>query len=152
MENVALYGGINNKVNSIPQETVQNPVPRVDISDAKLQTLDKDTVNFRGKEEGKKKGSFWGTLAALGIVAGAAVAGLGFAHKYNTISKFTKEGHWADKVREYVPKVTEPCYNVCAKAKKCFNTAVEYVNNWKKSFCLPIVWFMLNYTYAGFTC
>ena len=136
MENVALYGGINNKVNSIPQETVQNPVPRVDISDAKLQTREKDTVNFRGKNEDKKKGSFWGKLAALGIVVGGAVVGLGFAHKYNIIGNLKKEGRVADWIREYTPKVTQPCYDACAAVKKYstkyYKEAVEYIKNFKK--------------------
>ena len=136
MENVALYGGINNKVNSIPQETVQNQIPRVDISDAKLQTLEKDTVNFRGKDEGKKKGSFWGKLAALGVVVGGAVVGLGFAHKYNLIGKLTKEGHVADWAREYTPKVTEPCYNACAAVKnysvKYYEQTLDFFKNLRK--------------------
>ena len=83
---------------SAKQETSGSVAKRIyeKEPEVKLQTLERDTVCFRGKEdEGKKKHSVLKTIAGLGITAAAIVALLGFSKKFNApdpikLIKFSK--------------------------------------------------------------
>ncbi len=96
----------------------------------RIETLDKDTVCFKGNmDKQEKSSSFFGTFLTLGALAAVVVGGLGLAHKYNAV-EYIKN----DKLRDLLKnsgKVTEPCYNWC-KSVKTFCT--EYYDKIAKRF------------------
>ncbi len=79
----------------------------------KLETLNKDTVSFRAKEENKGS-KVAGTAAAICFTAAGAIIGLGYAKKLNWVDKISNP-----KVKDFVNKYgAEPCYNMCSKVKQ----------------------------------
>lgn len=122
MNKVSFYGGetcgipADRKIDSSKQETTGSVGYRNFQSEPelKLETLDKDTVNFRGKNnQENKNSSVFGTILGIGAAAAIIVGGLGLAHKYNVLDKINN----AD-VKKYLGKVTEPCYKWCSTLTK----------------------------------
>ena len=114
-------GGISAKIN-------QQLEPEV-----KLQTLDRDTVSFKGVDDGKnKKGSsVLGAIAAIGLTAAAAIVTLGYAKKLNWVDKISNP-----KVKDFVVKYgAEPSYKLCKSVKthstEYYNKAKDFFNNKK---------------------
>ena len=65
-------------------------------------------------------------FAGIAILAAVITGGLGYAHK----------AKWADKLKDgkmktYINKVTEPCYNLCRKTKEF---TIKYYNKIKDYF------------------
>ena len=123
MNRISFYGSETNgspadrTVETAKQETAGSVGARIyqQEPDVKLQTLEKDTVSFRGNSDHKDSStSVLGALATIGIVAGTLVATLGCAKKYNWVDKITNQ-----KVKDVVTKYgTDPCYKACRSIKK----------------------------------
>ncbi len=88
-------------LNTTRKETIQNISPRY------------DNVSFRGHKE---ESSFTATL--LKTITGIAVliGGIGLAHKAN-LSGAIKNKKFKNILNKS-NKITEPCYNICHKAKE----------------------------------
>lgn len=75
-----------------------------------IQTPACDTVSFKGRDDDEP--SFASTLvkgaASIAVVIGA----LGLAHKKNVFGKIKNTN-----IKKYINKATQPCYNICHKAK-----------------------------------
>ena len=125
MNNVSFYGGetagsigkrnLNpQKYNASPEQTPINDCP--------------DIVCFKGKEKNNGS-SVLGGLAAVIVLAGLAVGGLGYAHKADLVGKL-KDGKFKDFLRKS-DKITEPCHNLCRKVKEF---CLKYYNKIKDFF------------------
>ena len=90
-------------------------------------TPDKDAVCFRGNMDKSDSAESVGKVFA-GIAAAAVLiaGGLGYAHKAGWVNKIKSE-----KVKEFVSKMSEPCYNTCHKTKEY---AVKYYDKIKNFF------------------
>lgn len=122
MNSVSFYGGetcgipADRKIDTSKQETTGSVGYKSFHAEPeiKLETLDKDTVNFRGKDnQENKSSSVFGTILGIGATAAIVIGGLGLAHKYNIFDKINNA-----KFKEYAGKVTEPCYNWCSSVTK----------------------------------
>ena len=128
MNSVSFYGSetcgsIGGKIDTAKQECAGSIGARAVDSEARLQTLEHDTVSFHGKDESKKSGSWGKTLFGLAATAVLVIGGLGLAHKYDTVNKvFKKDNKLGKFFKTNSPKVTEPCYDLCVKTK---NTSVD---------------------------
>ncbi len=137
MNSVSFYGGetcgvpAERRIETAKQETAGSVGYRKFQAEPeiKLDTLDKDTVNFRGREDNdKKEGSVLGTLFGIGATAAIVIGGLGLAHKYNVLDKLN-----SPKIKEYGLKVTEPCYKWCASVTKfCKDNYQKVVDKFSK--------------------
>jgi len=102
--------------NAARLRSVEQPAPQ----------LPNDSVNFRGYDEyGEKKKSkalpiILGSVAAIG----AAIVGMGYAHKYDIIGKM-KDGKFKNFLSKANPAL-EKCHDWCSAVKK-FG-----VNSWEK--------------------
>lgn len=119
MNSISFYGGescgsIGSKINTSKQECAGSVGVREQEPEIKLQTLDKDTVCFRGQDENstKKKSSVFGTLLCTGAAAAIIIGGLGYAHKNKIADKIKNK-----TIKKYFNVVAEPCYKACAKTK-----------------------------------
>ena len=126
-------GSIGDKtIDATKQETSGSiGVRRAQQPRVQINSLDRDTVCFKGKEK-TKGGSFLKTAAELGIAAAVVVGGLGLAKKYNYIDKISHDGF-----KNFVDKyAAEPCYKACRAVKKCsknwYDQALEFFKT-KKS-------------------
>ena len=95
------------------------------------QTLQTDTVNFRGHAGDSAAESAGKTIAGLAILAAAIVGGFGYAHKAGWIGKLKNEN-----VKNFLTKMSEPCYNACHKTKEFAMKYYDKVKNFftKKSY------------------
>ena len=120
MNNVTFMGGettgsiAKRQLNTAPR----NEVPR------QIETLEQDTVNFRGHEDKEKKSSTLGKIAILATTAALIFGGLGYAHKAGWVEKLG-EG----KIKDFVNTVTEPCHDGCRKIKGWTNDGWTWVKN-----------------------
>lgn len=91
------------------------------------QTLQSDTVSFRGNmDKSDSAESIGKTIAGIVILASLITGGLGYAHKANWAEKLKSE-----KFKKFITKITEPCYNLCHKTKEA---TVKYYNKVKNLF------------------
>lgn len=93
------------------------------------EPINNDTVSFKGYDKDEKRSSFLGKLFGLAIITATAIAGLGYAHKTNIIGKIKNQ-----KLQDLLKnsnKITEPCYDLCIKAK---NICTEYYQKAKNYF------------------
>ena len=90
-----------------------------------------DTVCFRGQEYPHKtaqKTSFTSVILGTLGFAGAAVALLGLARKYDILNEYVKN----ENILKYANKVTEPCYQACKWIKNnSYDKIVNYVKTKK---------------------
>ena len=142
MNNVSFYGNENcgsiaGRLDTAKQECAGSIGIRAQEPEVKLQSLDKDTVNFRGKNESEKSGSFGTKLFKLVTAAAVIVGGLGLAHKYDVVNKVLKgDGKVKDFFKDNTTKVTKPCYELCVKTKntsvELYEKALKWLKNIKK--------------------
>ena len=93
----------------------ENPTPQIP----------NDSVNFRGYDEyGNKKKTKAPVILGSIVAIGAAIAGMGYAHKTNVIGKM-KDGKFKDILSKVDP-ILEKCHKWCSAVKK-FG-----VNSWEK--------------------
>ncbi len=91
------------------------------------QTLQNDTVSFRGnKDKNDSAESVGKALAGILALTALIIGGLGYAHKENWAGKLKNE-----KVKNTITKIAEPCYKLCHKTKEF---AVKYYNKAKEFF------------------
>ena len=105
--NLGLYA--NESAGSIAQN------PKVKYEKPPVTEPQGDTVSFRGKAEGKKKGGFFKKLLGLAAIAGVVIGGAGYAHKANLVGKLG-EG----KIKNLLSKTepfTKKCYEWCKTLK-----------------------------------
>ena len=140
MNRISFYGSETNgspadrTVETAKNETAGSVGARIyqQEPEIKLQTLEKDTVSFRGINDHKDSTtSVLGALAGIGIAAGAVVVTLGCAKKYNWVDKITNE-----KVKNFVTKYgTDPCYKACQSVKKfsvdSYNKIADFIKGKK---------------------
>ena len=143
--NISFYGKSNETTGSVGDKQIDSTlsettgsvgyrsfgydsVPKID------RTLARDTVSFHGNSDYKEQDSSPVTTV-LGVagMAALAVAGLGYAHKTNAVSKISNE-----KIRNFLKnsdKITEPCYKLCCKvkslSKNCYDKIVNLISKKK---------------------
>lgn len=88
------------------------------------QTPGGDAINFRGQDYEEYSPSAGATLLKGLASTVLAVGALGLIHKHNVLDKIKN-----DKVKNYIEKVTEPCYKICHKAKELVTSAYDKVND-----------------------
>ena len=122
-------GSIGDKtIDTTKQETSGSiGVRRAQHPGVQLNTLDRDTVCFQGREK-DKGASFLGVLAKLGITAAAIVGGLGLAKKYNYIDKISHDGF-----RKFVDNyLANPSYKACRYVKSaagsCYDKTLKFLH------------------------
>lgn len=124
-------GSIGTKIETTRQECAGSVGIREQEPEIKLQTLDKDTVCFRGQEDTAPqthKSSFWKKVLYFAGACAIVVGGLGSAYKWKTKGSSNKY------VTEYFNKyAAEPCYNFCAGAKDYAVKGYNSVKNWFSS-------------------
>ena len=98
----------------------------------RIETLDKDTVCFKGGADKKEKSSsVFGTILTLGALAAVVVGGLGLAHKHDIVGQLKNEKF--KNLLKNSGKVTEPCYNWCKSVKTfCMEHYDKIVKKFKK--------------------
>jgi len=125
MNNVSFYGGETSGNIAYGSTNIRK------YETAHVQSPEEsDKVCFKGINDHKEKtssviGGFIGILGAAALV----VAGLGYAHKTNAVSKL-KDG----KVKNFLKKsdkVTKPCHEICSKVK---TFCTKYYNKIKNYF------------------
>lgn len=125
MNNVSFHGG--ESCGSIAKRNMDTARFETPI----VQTPDRDTVNFKGREYGEKKSSSIGSKILTGIAfAALVIGGLGCAHKYDVVGKL-KDGKFKDFLKKS-DTITEPCHKWCAKAKDYANKGYETIKGWFK--------------------
>lgn len=101
--------------NAARLRSVEQPAPQ----------LPNDSVNFRGYDEyGEKKKSKAPAIICSVLAIGAAIVGMGYAHKTDVIGKM-KDGKFKDILSKTEP-VLKKCHDWCSAVKK-FG-----VNSWEK--------------------
>ena len=109
VSNISFYGG--ETTGSIGKRNIDNTLRKDTFQ---IQTPQKDSVNFKGRDD--EESSFGSTLFK-GLVSIAVIVGaLGLAHKANLSGKI-KNGKLKNIINK-ANKITEPCYNICHKAKE----------------------------------
>lgn len=79
-------------------------------------------VNFKGKDEGR---SSTGMTLVSGLISIALViGGLGFIHKKNLAGKLKN-----NNLKNFLNRVTEPCYNICHKIKHSLVSAYKNIKD-----------------------
>lgn len=97
-----------------------------------VDTLEKDEICFRGRENKKdKSSSLFGTLLTFGALTAIVVGGLGYAHKKGLVNKISNE-----RIKGWLKnsnKITEPCYNACKTVKNfCTENYDKIIKKFKK--------------------
>lgn len=115
---VAFYGS-NTNIGNISTK------PQVKYEAPAQQSLEADTVCFKGRDK-EKKFSFGKVIAVLTTLSVATIAGLALAHKNNWISKL-KDG----KIKTHLGKASETCYGWYEQSSKQVR---KYYDKVKKSF------------------
>lgn len=126
MNHVSFYGG--ESCGSVAaRRNVDTPRPETPI----VQTPDRDTVNFRGRDYEEEKSS---SFVSKGLKGAAFIAlvigGLGCLHKYDVVGKL-KDGKVKDFFKKY-DKITEPCHKWCSQAKEYAVKGYEKIKGWFK--------------------
>ena len=129
MDAISFYGG--ETTGSISKRQLRQANTNYGVQTPRIETLQGDSVNFRGKEEsGKKSSSFVKTLVGLAGTAAVVIGGLGLAHKYNVVGKL-KDG----KIKDFLKKsdtITEPCHKWCTQAKGYAEKGYEKIKSYFK--------------------
>ena len=140
MNRISFYGGGSESAGSVAdrqtitakQESAGGIGSRIyqqTEPEVKLQTLERDTVSFRGDDsDDQKSKSALGVLGTLAFSAAATIVGLACVKKYGLVEKLSD-----GKFKDLVKNVTEPCYKWCSYAKEnTYDKIVKYFNS-KKS-------------------
>lgn len=115
--NVGLYA--SESAGSIAQN------PQVKYEKPPVTEPQGDTVSFRGKAEGKKKGGFFKTLVGLAALAGVAIGGAGYAHKAKALDKLA-DG-WIKNTLKHAEPAMKKCYEWCHFVKSKGIEALDWV-------------------------